>query len=307
MRVSLIKHLFIVSTLLCSPLMTSCNNVVVKEPSFSHYENEITFDEWEHPADAFTKLFNDGLFSFSSFVNFSSSVTQTHYRNGKEDTKSKYSSSSSIDRKLQINSGKQIGYRKTDQRTKSDTSASSLSVRSTSSNTNAATYYQIEAIDELNHFVEINKKAKIYHPIHVINEAFSFETGALDLFYQQYEKVVSMDNEITFQYKNNPASIVKYYLDGSIFTCVFELFNNSSTTSLSETETKTERTLQFDFTSKMVARFSEIITKTTSSSDGTTSTKEVTANYFSSTFEKKTPSIRKVNIKKFDRVIGGVE
>ena len=311
MRTSRIKHLFIIPALLCSPLMTSCNNVVVKEPSFSHYENEINFDEWEHPADVFKALFIEGIFSFSSISNFSSSLTRKYIRNGKEDSNTKYVSSSSLDMKLQVNSDKKIGLRKTNKKTKTDETNSGLSLRTESSNINATTYYQIEAIDELNHFVEINKKAKIYHPIHVINEAFSFETGALDLFYQQYEKVVSMDNEITFQYKNNPASIVKYYLDGSIFTCVFEYTDtvNASTysTLYSMIETKTERKLQFDFTSKMIARFSEVITRDYIYLDAVTTREEITTNYFSSTFERKTPSIRRVNIKNFDRVIGGVE
>ncbi len=311
MRASRIKHLFIVPALLCSPLMTSCNNVVVKEPSFSHYENEITFDEWEHPGDVFEALFIKDIFSFSSISNFSSSLTHKYIRNGKEDSNTKYVSSSSLDIKLQVNSDKKIGLRKTNKKTKTDETNSGLSVRTESSNINATTYYQIESIDDRNYFVEINKKSKIYCPLFAASGAYTFQSGIIDLFNQQYEKVVTMDNDISSTYKNVDDALIKFYLDGSIFTCIFELTNivdvSSYSTLYSVIETKTERKLQFDFTSKMIARFSEVITRDYIYLNAVTTREEITTNYFSSTFERKTPSIRRVNIKNFDRVIGGVE
>lgn len=311
MRNRLLKCLLICPALASSTLLTSCNGVTVKEPSFSHYENEIAATDYKRASATFEELFSKGMFSFTSTASYSSSqkTLQSNVLNAnapKKTTNIAYSNKKS----LKVDNDHETAQRKTVSKGKEDyTSLSALN--SSLMNLNATTNYQIEAVNGYNHLIEINKKSRIYSAIHVINDGFRFKHGARDLFDIQYQSFLALESDVLDAYIAMDSSLydelnIKCYLDETVYTCTCYL-KKSSSSSLMESETEIDIILQYDFTNSMTAKFSK---KTTTTRTFATIGDKTTINeskYFDSSFKQQKTSVSRVNIYKYDRVLGGVE
>ena len=145
MRTGPFKSLLLVTAVVLSPLMISCNFVKVSKPTFAPYENEVDEANYKTAINSFSTVFNNGLFSLVSTINASTSVKQiTKNASGKELLK-EVTSISSV-RTLRVDKGRELGELKILNKGKGDASSLGIYIDSSNSKTSTTTAFQINSV-----------------------------------------------------------------------------------------------------------------------------------------------------------------
>lgn len=299
MKTFVAKSFLLLPVMACSIALSSCNVISMKEPSFEHYENEIAYEDVKDSASLLQEIVDSGS-SLDVKSEFYQSYKKTSTSSGVKTTTGE---SFSYKTQLKIDSNHQTAQKEESYKAKGDITSKSY-IDSKNISSKKTINYQTTEIDGTNYLIQINKKAKIYATMHSINETYNFQSETSELLNDHYTRF--RDYEQTFVYYSVILHLdgAKYYLDGSVYTIVAN-YTLSDGTDNDAYETTTSLTIQYDFKEKMFARASIKVRKVYSSYDYY-DYEEETIRYFKSSLKKKDTTVSKVNIYKYDRVLGDI-